>query len=384
MSNDAGLTPNKRLHVGFNAQLLSSESGYRNAGVSQYIHWLMATLPRIAPHLCLSAFGGEAARDYPGWSVHSARRPSGGAMARILWEQLSLPRQARRERLDLLHSPVYAGPLIGRTPQIVTLHDLSFYLFPHLFPPARRAYLQRITRETTRRAAAVIAVSASTARDAVEILKLPPDRVRVIPNGVNPDLRPPTTEHVASLRARLGLPENYVLYLGTLEPRKNLPVLIQAYARARRSGIEHTLVLAGGKGWYDDPIYAAIQESGVAEHVLLPGYIPGDDLAALYGGAALFVYPSLYEGFGLPPLEAMACGVPVLVSNVSAVPEVVGSAGVTVNPREPEQIAAEMVALLGDQERRRLLASAGLERAALFSWENTARRTAALYDEVAS
>jgi glycosyltransferase involved in cell wall biosynthesis len=384
MSNEAGPTPNKRLHVGLNAQLLSSESGYRNAGVSQYIHWLMTTLPGIAPDMRFTAFGGDAARGYHGWGVCSPHTQKDAAAARILWEQTALPRQARRQQLDLLHSPVYAGPLIGRTPQVVTLHDLSFYLFPHLFPPARRAYLQRITRETTRRAAAIIAVSASTARDAVEILKVPPDRVRVIPNGVNPDLKPPTEEMVASLRTRLGLPERYILYLGTLEPRKNLPVLIQAYAQARRSGVEHGLVLAGGRGWYDEPIDAALHEAGVADHVLLPGYIPAEDLSALYGGADLFVYPSLYEGFGLPPLEAMACGTPVLTSNVSAVPEIVGHAGVTVNPREPEQMAAELVALLADDERRKLLAAAGLERAALYSWENTARRTASLYGEVAA
>lgn len=384
MSNEAVPTPSRRLHVGLNAQLLSSDSGYRNAGVSQYIHWLMTLLPGIASHMRFTAFGGDAARGYPGWNTCLARTLGSSAIARILWEQTGLPRQSRRERLDLFHSTVYAGPLLSRCPQVVTLHDLSFYLFPHLFPPARRAYLQWITRETTRRAEAVIAVSASTARDAVEILNISPDRVRVIPNGVSPDLRPPTEAEVTSLRARYTLPEKYVLYLGTLEPRKNLPVLVQAYALARRLGVDHALVLAGGKGWYDEPIYTAIKEAGVGEHVRMPGYIPAEDLAALYGGADLFVYPSLYEGFGLPPLEAMACGTPVLVSNVSAVPEVVGSAGVTVNPREPEQIAAEMVALLGDEERRQMLAAAGLERAAGFSWENTARRTATLYDEVAA
>lgn len=383
MSNEAVSTPSQRLHVGLNAQLLSSERGYRNAGVSQYIHWLMAMLPRVSPAVRYTAFGGNSARAYAGWDVRFARPLGRSAAARILWEQIALPREARQAGVDLLHSPVYAGPLLAACPQIVTLHDLSFYLFPHLFPPARRAYLQRITRATTRRAAAIIAVSESTARDAVEILGVSRDRVHVIPNGVNPELRPPSDAQVVALKARYELPDRYVLYLGTLEPRKNLPTLIEAYSIAKRSGIEHTLVIAGGKGWYDEPIYEAVRAAGVVQHVILTGYVPSEHLAALYGAADLFVYPSLYEGFGLPPLEAMACGTPVLVSNVSAMPEVVGNAGVTVNPREPEQIAEAMVALLRDEGRLQTLAVAGRERAAQYSWEKTARRTAALYGEVA-
>ncbi len=384
MSNEAIPAPSQRLHVGLNAQLLSSESGYRNAGVSQYIHWLMTMLPGVSPDVRYTAFGGDRTRAYAGWDVRSTRVPGRSAVARILWEQVALPRAACSAGVDVLHLPVYAGPLFSRCPQIVTLHDLSFYLFPHLFPPARRCYLQRITRATTRRAAAIIAVSETTARDVIEILDVSPARVRVIPNGVNPELHTPSEEEIAALRAHYDLPERYVLYLGTLEPRKNLPTLIEAYGIARRSGVEHGLVIAGGKGWYDEPIYEAVRAAGVQEHVFLIGYVPSEYLAALYGTADLFVYPSLYEGFGLPPLEAMACGVPVLASNVPAMSEVIGKAGVTINPREPEQIAAEMLSLLGDEERRRALVVAGRERAAQYSWENTARRTVALYREVAT
>ncbi|MGC9359367.1 MAG: glycosyltransferase family 4 protein [Anaerolineae bacterium] len=384
MSNEAIPAPSQRLHVGLNAQLLSSESGYRNAGVSQYIHWLMTMLPRVSPDVRFTAFGGAETPDYSGWEIRAAFMPGHSSMARVAWEQVALPRAVRRAGVDVLHSPVYAGPLLYGRPQIVTLHDLSFYLFPHLFPPARRRYLQRMTRATTRRADAVIAVSESTARDAIEILGLPSERVHVIPNGVNPELHPPSDDDIVALRTRYDLPERYVLYLGTLEPRKNLPTLIKAYGLARRSGIQHGLVIAGGKGWYDEPIYEAVRIAGLEEDVRLTGYVPSEHLAALYGAADLFVYPSLYEGFGLPPLEAMACGTPVLVSNVSAMPEVMGKAGVTVNPRESKEIAEAMLSLLADEERRRTLAKAGLERAARYSWENTARLTAALYREVAA
>jgi glycosyltransferase involved in cell wall biosynthesis len=384
MSNEAIPAPIQRLRVGLNAQLLSAEGGYRNAGVSQYIHWLMTMLPRVSPDMQLTAFAGAEGLGYPGWEIHAGPVHGGTVLARVAWEQVALPRAARSAGVDVLHSPVYAGPLLYSSPQIVTLHDLSFYLFPHLFPPVRRCYLQCMTRATTRRADAVIAVSESTARDAIQILGLPPERVHVIPNGVNPSLHPPSADEIAALRDRYELPERYVLYLGTLEPRKNLPTLIEAYGMARHSGIEHGLVIAGGKGWYDEPIYEAVRVTGFEEDILLIGYVPSEHLAALYGGADLFVYPSLYEGFGLPPLEAMACGVPVLVSNVSAMPEVVGKGGVTVNPREPKQIAEAMLSLLGDEDRRRVLAEAGLERAARYSWENTARLTAALYREVAA
>jgi len=188
---------------------------------------------------------------------------------------------------------------------------------------------------------------------------------------------------VATLRRRHGLPEPMILYLGTLEPRKNLPRLLEAYALLRRRpGVRHRLVLAGGRGWYYDEIRAAVERLGLRDEVLFPGYVPEEDKPLWYSAADLFVYPSLYEGFGLPPLEAMACGTPVVVSNTSSLPEVVGEAGLCVDPLDPEALARAMLALISDRERHRAYREAGLARARAFTWRTTAARTAALYHAV--
>jgi len=370
--------------VGLNAHLYSSGEGYRGAGVSRYIHSLLTYLPQVDATLDYVAFVGAPAARWPGWRESPSRWPTARPPLRILWEQLVLPAACDREGLDLLHAPVNVGPLRGDCPLVVTLHDLSFYRHPELFRPGRRFYQQELTRRTAARAARVIAVSQSTRADAIEILGLAEDKVVVIPNGVGEAMRPAEAPSaVAALRRRHGLPEPMILYLGTLEPRKNLPRLLEAYALLRRRpGVRHRLVLAGGRGWYYDEIRAAVERLGLRDEVLFPGYVPEEDKPLWYSAADLFVYPSLYEGFGLPPLEAMACGTPVVVSNTSSLPEVVGEAGLCVDPLDPEALARAMLALISDRERHRAYREAGLARARAFTWRTTAARTAALYHAV--
>jgi glycosyltransferase involved in cell wall biosynthesis len=189
-------------------------------------------------------------------------------------------------------------------------------------------------------------------------------------------------EVIRAWKARRGLPERMVLFVGTLEPRKNLPLLLEAYARLRQTGCTHTLVVAGGKGWYYQAIEATVERLGLRDAVLFPGFVPDEELPLWYNAAELFVYPSLYEGFGLPPLEAMACGTPVITSNAASLPEVVGDAGVVVDAHDVTALARAMADLLGDAERRRRLRAAGLARARQFTWRATANRTAALYHEI--
>ena len=370
--------------VGLNAHLLSCDNSYRQAGVSRYIQGLLAHLPMADAGLHYVAFSGPGAFDSPGWELRPSRWSTRRPAARILWEQVAQPARARSEGLDLLHSPVYVGPMVSTCPIVVTLHDLSFYLYPELFRPANRCYLQALTRRTVARAAKVIAVSESTRCDAMRILAVPGDKVVAIANGVDKDMRPIDDRELReSFRQRNHLDGPFVLFVGTLEPRKNIPTLLRAHALlAQQQSFKHSLVIAGGKGWYYEEIDALVDQLGLRGKVVFPGYVRQEDLPLWYSLADLFVYPSIYEGFGLPPLEAMACGTPVIVSDVSSLPEVVGEAGERVDPHDATRLADIIQTITQDRGRHAALRQAGLARAKLFSWRATASRTAQVYREV--
>ena len=373
--------------IGFNAHLLSLASNYRAAGVSRYISSLLGLLPQVEGELradapaALVALVGDRRIHLPGWEVRPSLWPTQRPLARILWEQAVQPWRARRERLDLLHAPVYVGPVIAPCPLVVTVHDLSFYLYPELFQPMNRLYLQVAARRSVRQARAVIADSMSTARDIARILDIAEGDITVIPAGVGQEMRPIADQaRLAAFRAAHGLPERFILFLGTLEPRKNVPLLLEAYAQlAGSSAIDHSLVIAGGKGWYYESIEATVDRLGLWGKVIFPGFVPEVELCLWYNAADLFVFPSLYEGFGLPPLEAMACGTPVIVSSASSLPEVVGDAGLVVPADDASALASAMGQVLNDEAYRRELARAGLRRAQSYSWRTTALRTCELY-----
>ena len=381
---DHHLPADLAMRVGFNAQLLSYRRSYRSAGISRYIeHTLMALQPYLDGASTVAFVGPDAPPEAPAlaWLRQSrASFPTDRPMARIWWEQTILPLALRRFGVDVLHAPAYVAPLVAGIRTVVTFHDLSYFLFPTSFNRANRAYLQTFSRLTARRADRLIAVSEATRQDLVRLLGVNASRVNVVPNGVDERFQP--VEDPAELlgfRQRRGLPERYILSLCTLEPRKNLPILVRAYALAREQGITEPLVLAGGVGWGDLAIRALVEELGLAPHVLLPGFIPQDEQALWYNAATLFAYPSRYEGFGLPVAEAMACGTAVLTSNRSALPEVVGDAGVTVDPDRPDALADAMVRLLRDDDWRAELGCRGHARASRFSWDEAARRTVTTY-----
>jgi glycosyltransferase involved in cell wall biosynthesis len=278
---------------------------------------------------------------------------------------------------------VYVGPVACGCPLVVTLHDLSVYLYPELFRPGNRAYLQSMIRHTVDRSTRVIAVSESTRQDAMHILGVPAGKIVVVPNGVDPEMRPidePARREAFRQRNQLSRP--FVLFLGTLEPRKNIVAILRAYALLRmHNGFAHELVIAGGKGWYYGEVEETVSGLGLDGMVRFPGHVPQEDLPLWYSLADAFVYPSLYEGFGLPPLEAMACGTPAIVSNRSALPEVVGDAGVTVDPYDNQALAEAILCVCRDRERHASLRAAGLRRASEFSWRATAQRTVEVYRE---
>lgn len=322
-------------------------------------------------------------RERPRFEI--ARVGAGSRPARLLWEQTALPRELRRRRIDVLHSPHHTAPLVARgTRRVVTFHDLTFFILPRRYPVSRRFYFQTFSRLTARLADAIICPSQAVRNDILRILKVQSDKVRAIAEAAAPIFRPlDDADAVERLRHKLLLPERFVLSVGSLEPGKNRATLLRAYASLRQRGIEHKLVIAGQRAWKYEGDFRLAEELGLKRDVVFAGYVPPEDMPALYNAADLFVFPSLYEGFGLPVLEAMACGVPVVASNVSAVPEVASEAAVLVDPSNADELCEAMGRVLGDGELRAALRERGLARAAEFSWHKAARETIEVYRQAA-
>ena len=370
--------------VGINGQLLSVAQTYRSAGVSGYIRQLLLHLPAVAPDLQLHAFLPDQPFTPPaGLQVyHSTRWDTRRPVQRILWEQTALPAAARSARLDLLHGPVNVNPLFSACPSVVTIHDLSFMRYPQAFPRLKRAYLRSQVQLSVRAARRVIAISRATQHDLVTLFGVDPARIDVVYNGVDAAFSPAPAQEVEEFRARRGLPARYILHLGTLEPRKNLTRLVQAFARIKAqetASPDLKLVLAGGKGWFYDSLFAEVARLGLEGEVLFPGYVDDADLVWWYRAATAFAYPSLMEGFGLPVLEAMACGAPTVTSNASSLPEVAGDAALLVDPGDVDALAAALARILQEPALAAELRHRGLAQAARFSWQRTAQETAAVY-----
>jgi glycosyltransferase involved in cell wall biosynthesis len=265
---------------------------------------------------------------------------------------------------------------------VITIYDLSFALFPQYFHGFNQAYLRAGTRWSARHAARLIAISDHTRRDIHRLYDVPLDRIDVAYPGADESLHPLEPAALDRFRREKHLPEKFLLFLGTLEPRKNLVTLIAAFAQFKDECPDGQLVLAGGVGWLADEVFAAIESSGMKDSIMLPGYVKAEEKALWLGSATAFVYPSIYEGFGLPPLEAMACGTPVIVSDAASLPEVVGNAGISIGPRDPIGWAQAMQRVWVDQPYRAELRKRGLHQSKKFTWLEAARQIAATYQRV--
>ena len=320
--------------------------------------------------------GSAPALAAPGLALHPVRAAGLGRPARIAWTHLAAGRAARAAGADLLHGVHYELPRRCRLPRVVTVHDLTLVTHPEWHEASKVRYFGWAMRRAVAVAERVLCVSAATARDLGTHLGVDPGRIDVTPLGT--DLRPASEQAVAAVRRRLGLEGPYLLGLGTLEPRKDLPALVRAFA-ALAGELPHTLVLAGLAGWGAGAVADAVAASGVEQRILLAGYVPEDDKAALFTGADVFAYPSHYEGFGLPVLEAMACGTPVVTTTGGSLPEVAGDAALLVEPGDAGALAVAIGKLVGDRGERVALVQRGLVRAAGFTWNRCAALTAAAY-----
>lgn len=374
--------------IGINASLLTFAHTYRNAGTSAYIYHLLQQLPALRSEHQFVVFTNAnrdemAAGRAPSFSFVGSRLDTERPSRRILWEQTALPVQIERRHLDLIHGTLNVLPVARRVPGVVTIHDVAFLRFPERFLPAKRRYLTYLTRWSARGAKRVIASSENTRRDIVRLLGVPEERVRVIYLGVEDRLRQQVDpDAVERLREAHRLPESFFLYIGTLEPRKNLVRLLDAYGRARAAGVTWPLVLAGARGWLYEEIFARVRELRLETHVRFPGYVLYEDLPLWYNAAGAFVYPSLYEGFGLPIAEAMACGCPVLTARNSSLPEVAGDAAILVDGEDVDALSRGLVQLADDTALRAALIERGRRQSAGFTWQRTAAEVLSVYDEV--
>jgi glycosyltransferase involved in cell wall biosynthesis len=300
---------------------------------------------------------------------------------RLLWMQCLLPPAIRRCRPELCHFPNAMAPLWQQQPFVLTIHDASLFLHAHFHPPARIMSIRLALPLLARRAAAVITVSQHARNDLIRILDLPPEKTHVVYEAAPDEFAPVTdVKRLELLRRKYGLPEQFLLYVGTLEPRKNLIRLVRALHAIRSRGSSQKLVLVGAPGWQIEQLHAEIERLSLQNDVLFTGYVPTEDLPGLYSLATLFVFPSLHEGFGLPPLEAMVCGAAVLASNRASLPEVCAGAAFFIDPEDEDSLVEGLLTLLRDSELRQELSRRGLVQAGNFSWDRAARETIAVYE----
>ncbi len=368
--------------------MLSLSQSYRGAGISWYIVNLLKNLAGVSPDffrysvfLRDQAFQKEASSP----ALFFSRLPTQRPIIRIFWEQFIQPIALRRAGVDLLHALAFVAPMAAPCPFVTTVYDLSFMRYPEAFRPFNRWYLSNFTANTVKRAKAVIAISESTRQDVINFLNVPPEQVHTIYCGANENFCPLPDSEIAAFKTAHQLPDAFILFLGTLEPRKNVDGLIRAYAHwQKRDPNAPPLIVAGGKGWYYDKIFKLVESLNLTESIRFPGYVPQKALPLWYNAATLFVYPSHFEGFGLPVLEAMACGTPVITSAASSLPEVTGVDGVAklVEPGDIEALAEAMAEVMSQTDLRVDMAKRGITRAANFRWEKTAQETVAVYKKV--
>lgn len=365
-----------------------SPAVHHRAGIGRYVQELTTALLAIDPENEYVAFynhPAEAQVDPPLDRLRhlTTNLPDKPWRISVLLAQFARLSQDRIfPGIDLFHATDNLLPRLLRLKSVFTLYDLTFLIYPETHTSLNRWFLTLMMPHFLRDADTVIAISESSKQDAVRLYGLDEAKIRVIYGGVNSRFRPASPEAISAARQKYSLPKRFILYVGTIEPRKNLETLLEAFASSEFVINNWQLVIAGKRGWLCGPILGRVRELEIEERVVFTGYVLDVDLPTLYSAADLFIFPSLYEGFGLPPLEAMACGVPVVCSNTSSLPEVVGNAALTVDPYDIQQWIRAVRRALSDEQLKLEMREKGLERVKRFTWERTARETLEVYRRV--
>lgn len=363
------------MRIGIDARL----THYRQAGISRYTLQLIEALARCDAQdefVILQSFKSrEPILNGPNFVTRRLLTPSHHRL-----EQFALPIELSTMGLDVLHSPDFIPPFRRNCRSVITIHDLVFILYPQFLDKDAARYYGQID-QAVRRTDAIIAVSEATKKDIIRLVGVPERKVTVIYEAASPVFRPiKTPELVQRVRDRFSIHSDFILFVSTIEPRKNVPTLLKAFRQFLDNyRLDTKLVLAGAKGWLYDEVFRLVAELKLEEEVSFLGRVSTEELVWLYNAAQVLVAPSIYEGFGLTPLEAMACGTPVIVSNVSALPEVVADAGLLIDPYDLDELSVAMWRMLSDSDLRASLIEKGLKRASYFSWDKAAQQTLDLY-----
>lgn len=369
------------MHIGIDARLYY----YRQAGIGNYVVRLIRALAEIDAEDRFTVF--QSWKDKANFIARpNFKRQNLLTPCHNKYEQIALPLELSRSRLDLLHSPDFIPPFRRRCKSVITVHDLAFMIFPEFVTEESRRYYGQIQR-AVESAEGIMADSESTREDMVRLLGIDKERVDVVYLAPEEIFKPVDDEQtLTDFRNRFGLPSSYILYVGTIEPRKNLITLLKAYAKLLKGtsiAAPRKLVLVGKKGWLYEDTFKLIESLGLSERVLFIDSFNQSDLVLFYGAANMFVIPSLYEGFGFTPLEAMCCGTPVISSRTSSLIEIVGDGGLLFEPEDVDGLADAMYRVLSDFALRTELRQRGFAQAAKFNWRKTAKETLAVYRRVA-
>lgn len=366
------------IRIGINAHLLSGRDGYRRAGIHHYIAQVLRHVEQTAEldYTIFTRFPEPWGR--PDMHTIPTRWPTEKRSVRILWEQVAWPLGVRQQQVDLMHSMAFVTPLWSPCPAIVTVYDLSFLHFPERFPALQRFYLTSQTRRSCRAARRVVAISESGRDDIHRFFGVPLEKIGVVRPGVDTSYTPRPQSEIDTFRAQHSLPEKFVLHVGTLQPRKNIPTLIEAMAQLRSPT---PLVLVGGKGWLYDEIFARVERLGLSGRVHFTGYVPDEELPLWYNAATLLAFPSVYEGFGMPVVEAMACGTPVVAANTSSIPEAAGEAALLFEPHDVAALANHIESVVGNPSLAVTMGERGRLQAQQFSWIRSGRDMTQIYKE---
>jgi glycosyltransferase involved in cell wall biosynthesis len=379
------------MKIGINALFFK----YPATGSGQYMTHLIKALSEVdheneyvlfGPESLADDLQGETAFPYQTLPVPGFAR-SNDSVEKLLWEQLTGPSAARKAGVDLFHVPYFAPPLLPRTPTVVTIHDVIPMRLPAYQPNSKVWAYMRLVAQASHNATAIITISQHARQDIINALKLPQERIHVIYEAAGDEYRPVMDqERLAAARARYGVGERYIFYLGGMDQRKNVTQLVRAFAHLHRQVGDPSLqlLIAGNPDKQQGPLFPdprpVAADLGMTGQIIYR-FIEEEDKPAMYSGASLFVFPSLYEGFGLTPLEAMSCGAPVVCSNRTSLPEVVGDAAILVDPDNLQELVAAMRRVLGDSALQDDLRARSLQRAARFNWHKTANETIAVYEE---
>ncbi len=370
------------MRIGFDATAIPD----KKAGAGYYIYNLIKNLYKVDKKNRYFIFVKENQKeDFIKTDVHNFKiipLKILNVTERLKHEHFVIPNLIKRLEIDIYHSPHYTRPLFCPARSVVSFHDMSFFLLPELHLKKKSLFFKKMIRISSKKSDRIIAVSESTKNDIIRMLKIPDEKIKVIYSGVSENFIPIEKMRAKKfIRSFFNIKNRYILFVGRLEPRKNVPVLIRAYDKVKKNlNFPLKLVIVGNEGWKFKKIYETVRNLNLEKDVIFTGYIKEKYLPYFYSASEMFVYPSLYEGFGHPPLEAMACGCPVISSNVSSIPEIVGDAGILIKPEDEYQIATAILNLFKDKSLKKELSEKAIKRAKKFDWFKTAQETVKVYE----